>query len=234
MLLFILSLSIFLFSACDDGRIYEHTVQNAGDGRVLKLTGRLAGCEKWTEDYSVVVAGFNGKSEYAVMTKSVSSAAADAVQQVVMAGIGEEVSTVELCVINKLRKRVLTFLSMDCAFFADDTLYMDAGTLDVSMYATIQDQLFNTTCANCHGASTQAAAGLYLTAGHSYAALLNQPSTVMPGELLLKPHDAENSLLYRLLSTDITASWSYDHSKEVLSETMQQLVADWIEGGAEK
>ena len=30
-------------------------------GRVLKLTGRFSGISNWTDDYSVVVAGFNDK-----------------------------------------------------------------------------------------------------------------------------------------------------------------------------
>ena len=46
-------------------------------GRVLKLTGRFSGISNWTDDYSVVVAGFNDKSEYAVITKALPGNVAD-------------------------------------------------------------------------------------------------------------------------------------------------------------
>ena len=58
------------FCSCDDGRIYEKEVNIQRGGRAMKLTGRFSGISNWTDDYSVVVAGFNDKSEYAVITKS--------------------------------------------------------------------------------------------------------------------------------------------------------------------
>ena len=42
-----------------------------------------------------------------------------------MSGITDEVTTVELCVINKLRKRIVSLVAMECTEIAD-TILMDA------------------------------------------------------------------------------------------------------------
>ena len=47
------------FCSCDDGRIYEKEVNIQRGGRAMKLTGRFSGISNWTDDYSVVVAGYN-------------------------------------------------------------------------------------------------------------------------------------------------------------------------------
>ena len=52
------------FCSCDDGRIYEKEVNIQRGGRAMKLTGRFSGISNWTDDYSVVVAGFNDKRQH--------------------------------------------------------------------------------------------------------------------------------------------------------------------------
>lgn len=219
-----------LFFACDDGRIYEEVVVTPEEGRVVKLTGRLTGAGNWASGYTVVVAGFDDEKEYAIITKAIPTTEC---KEVILAGISDEVKRIELCVVNRLRKRILTYETFDCPVTAD-TIRLDAGTKDLGMYATLQSQLFNTTCANCHGASTQAAAGLFLTEGKSYEALVNQPSLKVADKLLVKPGDADESVLYQTLATRISAAWNYDHTKEVLSDEWIDVLEDWIDEGANK
>ena len=38
-----------------------------GEGRTVKMTGRISGVDKWSGDYSVVVAGFDDESDYACL-----------------------------------------------------------------------------------------------------------------------------------------------------------------------
>lgn len=227
---FLIIIFTFVCASCDDGRIYEENVSLPEEGRVVKLTGLLSGAGNWSSGYTVVIAGFNDESDYAVIAKAVP--AADT-REVVLSGISEEVTKLELCVISRLRKRVVTFRTFDCPVTAD-TIRVEAGTLNVGMYAAIQDRLFNTTCANCHGASTQAAAGLFLTEGKSHAALVGQPSLKVPGELLVEPGKASRSVLYQALFTDLSAGWNYDHTKEVLSSEMEDVLEDWIDDGAKE
>lgn len=226
----LLSVGTFSVLSCDDGRIYEELVDVPEEGRVVQLTGHLSGLGNWSDRYSVVVAGYDDESDYAIITKAVPQTEGGEVK-VVLSGISDEVSRIDLCVINRLRKRMLSFRSFECPYVAD-TIRLDVGTLDVGMYSSIQSQLFDKTCANCHGASTFAAAGLYLTPGKSYAALVGQPSAKFPEILLVSPGDADESLLYQTLSSSISQEWSYDHTKEVLSDEWKDIIEDWIDDGA--
>lgn len=229
-LAFLIIFFIFAFVSCDDGRIYEESVVIPEEGRVVRLTGLLTGADNWSSGYHVVVAGFDEEKDYAVITKAVP---ATECREVVLSGISDEVTRIELCVVNRLRKRLLTYAAFDCPVTAD-TIHLDAGTKNLGMYATVQSQLFNTTCANCHGASTHAAAGLYLTEGKSYAALVNRPSKKVEGKLLVSPGDADGSVLYQSLGTDISAAWNYDHTKEILSDEWLDVLEDWIDDGAKQ
>ena len=115
-------------TSCDDGRIYEKTETLSEEGRTLKMSGKINGISKWPDGYSVVVAGFNDESEYAVVTKTIPAVEDDEIQ-VTMTGVSDKVTTIELCVINKLRKRVISFQSMDDLTAVDDTILMDVCTM---------------------------------------------------------------------------------------------------------
>lgn len=223
-------LTALLSFSCDDGRINEEVVVLPEEGRVVKLTGKLTGAENWSSGYNVVVAGFDDTKEYAIITKAIPKAEC---REVVLSGISDEVTRIELCVVNRLRKRILSYETFDCPVTAD-TIRLDAGTKDVGMYASLQSQLFNTTCANCHGASTHTAAGLYLTEGKSYDALVGQSSVKVSGKQLVTPGDADESILYQAVATNISAAWNYDHTKEVLSDAWLDVLEDWIDDGAKK
>lgn len=219
-----------LFFSCDDGRIYEEVIVLPEEGRVVKLTGQLTGAANWSSGYNVVVAGFDDTKDYAIITKAVPMTEC---KEVILSGINDEVTRIELCVVNRLRKRILSYETFDCPVTAD-TIRLDVGTKDLGMYATLQSQLFNTTCANCHGASTHAAADLYLTEGKSYDALVNQPSMKVTDKFLVSPGDADESVLYQTLATNISVTWNYDHTKEVLSDSWLDVLEDWIDDGAKK
>ncbi len=120
------------FCSCDDGRIYEKEIEVQRGGRVLKLTGRFSGISNWTDDYSVVVAGFNDKSEYAVITKSLPVNVTDGTDIVMtLGGISDEVKSLKLCVISRLRECIVEFKTMEDEELAaiTDTILMDVGTL---------------------------------------------------------------------------------------------------------
>lgn len=126
-------------TSCDDRRIYEKTETLSEEGRTLKMSGKINGISKWPDGYSVVVAGFSDESEYAVVTKTIPAVEDDEIQ-VTMTGVSDKVTTIELCVINKLRKRVISFQSMDDLTAVDDTILMDVGTVNVGMYHGIQEK----------------------------------------------------------------------------------------------
>lgn len=233
--LFALSLlGLCLLSSCDEGRIYDTVISSGEGGRTVKFTGRITGIETWPSGYTVAVAGFDPESEYALTSANVmpSSSDGNGAFQVVMSGVTDEVAEVELCVINRIRERVVTFDKVDCSETAEDTIRMDVGALDVSMFRAVQHSVFDSRCASCHGGSTSAAGGLYLTEGRSYGELVNVPSSFRPDVMRVKPGDAENSLLYQVLHEN--GHIRHDHQDILSAEpVLLSLIDDWINGGAQ-
>lgn len=223
---------LYCMAACDDGRIYEKTVVIPQEGLTLKMTGNISGMADWPEKYSVVVAGFSDNSDYAVISKVVPAPATDGGEVLVtMSGIGDEVTSLELCVVNRLRKRIVTYKIIDEMTAVSDTVYMDAGTVDVGMYSAIQNQVFNENCVGCHGRSTSAAAGLFLTEGGSYAALVNEPSAIDEDRLLVSPGNAQESFLHFVLNRN--GDTNHDHADILSAKTsLLTLIDDWINNGA--
>lgn len=228
------ALTAIALTACDDGRIYEKTVSYK-EGRIVKLTGTLTGLANWPDDYSIALAGFDGTDEYAVISKAISKNA-DGQVSIVLSGINDEVNTVRLCVLDRLRRQVMSFRDIELEQ-TRDTVYMDAGTIDVSMLNAIQQAYFNTTCANCHGASNRAAAGLYLTQGRSYGALVDQPSARVPDIKIVEPGSAANSLLHIILHQEQVEGITMTH-RDLVSEQNEQnilpLIDSWINNGAKE
>ena len=221
--------------SCDAGRIYEQHVDIERGGYVLKLTGRFSGLGNWADGYSVVVAGFNDKSEYAVITKSLPLNQSDGTEVVMtLGGINDEVTVLKLCVINRLRECVADFHTIECEeiFASADTIMMNVGTLDVGMYSAIQSQVFDKKCTMCHGETGTAAGNLFLTADKSYHALVNRPAYKNSDLLLVKPGEAEESFLHLVLNRDGDTNM---HHLDLFSEKEQlalKLIDDWINRGA--
>ena len=178
------------------------------------------------------MAGFSDESEYAVVTKTIPVPATEGEEiKVTMTGISDEVSTVELCAIDKLRRRIISFQSMDDLTTDDDTLRMNTGIVNVSMYSAIQQNVFNKGCIGCHGIATSAAAGLTLLEGNSYQNLVGHSSTVATGLLRVKAGSAEESVLHQILHT---TGWKTDHSNMITEPHTLTLIDDWIDNGAQE
>ena len=152
---------LLLFSclaiSCDDGKIYDENNQTEREGGTVKLTAQINGIDSWPGGYSVVLAGFTPDNAFAQTAKGISQTA-DGTINMVLAGIPSEVTQIEVCVINKLRKRIASFYTADYTEQAD-TIRLDAGKLDAGMFNSIQTEIFNRSCTACHGGSTEPAAG---------------------------------------------------------------------------
>ena len=236
----LISACLFLsLSACDDGRLYEEEIPMSTEGRTVNLKARLTGIKTWPQSsFYVAIAGFNNESDYALISKTVPAPSVEGGEvTITLSGIKEEVTSVELCVISRLRQRVLSYYTISSAELATgNEINVDAGTLNVGMFPTIQERVFNTTCVNCHGAATSAAAGLYLTEGRSHAAMVGVPSKKIEGLNIVEPGKANESVLYQALATDISIekSWRYNHTAEVVNDDMLALIRTWINQGAEE
>jgi len=230
----LLILVTLCFASCDDGRIQEKEISYK-QGRVVKMTGSLTGLENWPDEYSVAVAGFDGTDDYAVISKAIPKDASGPTE-VVLSGISSKVTYVQLCVLDRLRRHVMTFQEIQLPQ-TSDTIPLHVGTVDVSMLNAIQQSYFNTTCANCHGASNRAAAGLYLTEGKSHGAMVNVDSKKVKGKKLVEPYNASESVLNMVLSQETVEGISmahYDLVSEKNKQSILPLIDSWINNGAKE
>lgn len=221
--------------SCDDGDIYEEYTTSDSEGLTVKLKARLTGTDNWSSSYSLVIAGF-ADTEYSIVQKVLpTSHEGENDVEVILSNIGSDVKTIEFCVTNKLRERIVTFHSYELKGNESDTVTVDVGTMDVGMYATIQKNIFNTTCTQCHGGATgKPAAGLLLTEGMSHAALVNKPSAKIEGETLVVPGDAERSILHKTINTGYDLPLRFDHTNMISNSNWLTLIDKWIDNGAKE
>ncbi len=233
----LLGLATLELSSCDDGRIYPETKETV-EGKTVVLEGTLNGFDGWASNYRISIAGFeSADDEYASVTKTITASdVKDGKVSVELSGIKSDVSVVRFCILDRLRRHIVTFKEVDISDVTEKVT-MDVGTIDISMLNTIQMAYFNTTCANCHGASNRAAAGLYLTEGKSYGALVDVNSNKVEGKKLVEPNNAANSVLHMVLhqeSVENIHMSHYDLVSEDQREDILPLIDAWINNGAKE
>ena len=94
----------------------------------------------------------------------------------------------------------------------------------------VQQQIFNTSCVNCHGA-TSPQAGLDLSGGQSHASLVNVTSP-RSGSVFVVPENPDASyLLNKVRGTNIVGD-RMPPSGSGLSSNLITLLTNWIQQGA--
>lgn len=226
----IILVSVFLGSllSCDEGRLYnDYTVQTE-EGGAARFSGKLNGTETWSQGYTLALAGFEEGNDYALISKNIEISVIEDRCEITLSGIPSEVTAIELCALDRLRRRVATFISADYNP-EDGIVQQSAEGIDVSMAAAIQTEIFNTTCIQCHGGNGHAAAGLDLMAGNSFGNLIDIPSRKISGMDRVSPGKSGESELFLILDSDISADWNYDHSVEVVRQEKLDLIRNWID-----
>ena len=204
----------------------------------MKLTAVLSGIDSWDRKYSVSLAGFTAGDNYAQVVRALPNTTADGTAvELVLSNIGDNINTVELAITNRLRERIITLASVNMEDFAEqkDTIRMDLGVMDVSRMGALQFGLFDRACIQCHGGNGGAgAAKLNLTAGHSFANLVDVPSTRKEGAVRVVSGNSQASLLHQLVSEGGENLLHVNHT-EILSNQfrenlneVRQLIDDWI------
>ncbi len=229
----LLAAALLCLASCDEGRLYNDLVVAEQEGGSARLTTTVAGLESWPEGYTAALAGFADGNEYALVSKNIDGGVSDCTVNIVLSGIPPEVSTVELCVLDRLRRKVASFAAVDY-IAGSDTLQLTPLSVNLSMYGAIQREIFNTTCIQCHGGSNFSAAGLNLTEGLSYDQLVGVASVKMPALRRVEAGESGASVLYMILESECSATWNYDHSVEVLRQEKLDLIKNWIDSGAKQ
>ena len=228
----LLGIAVLSLTACDDGLIYKEVSYDTV-GRSAKLEGKITGIGNWAEGYTIAIAGFTDGDDYASISKAVQTDS-EGNASVTMTNIPDEVTSVQLCVLDRLRRHVMTLYEADIEGIRD-TIRMEIGTVNASMFNAIQLGYLSTTCANCHGASNRIAAGLNLTEGKAYAALVGVDSKKVDGKKIVEPNDAENSVLHMVLHQESVEGISMNHFdlvSEKQAASILPLIDSWINNGA--
>lgn len=227
-----------LCTSCDEGDIVDRTVTDGTDTYVMEFQGQVSGIDNWAEGYDIVIAAFDDEGEYSIIQKQLAKDDADRSTSIVVGGVPKTARTIELCATNKLRRRIVSFatLAVDPLAAAGDTLRLTlTAPLDLGMFATIQRCVFDGTaynCSLCHGAEN-GRASLDLSTGHSYANLVNTPSSRIDGAQRVVPRNSAESALHLTLAEGNPAALRFDHSN-LLDEWMRRLIDDWIDHGAKE
>lgn len=212
-----------LCGGCDDGRIYEEASSGSSrEGSTVRFSGNLNGTADQGTDYTVALAGFLPDSEYAEISKNLT----DGEQNLTLTGIPAGVTSIEVCLLNSIRKRVVTFASMNLEGDAEISTF-DAGKLSVSQFDAIQTGILTPSCERCHGAGGHAAAGLSLLLGESRDQLVGVPSRVMDGLMRVSPGHPEESTLWLAVGSGESDSWAFSH-RELLTPERRELILSWI------
>ena len=140
------------FSACDSGDIAEKVYSVDEKGYTVKVTAQISGLSEWEgSDYTLAVAGFTADSKYALLQRQFPSSIGGGWEgAIVLSNLSGEVKTVEVSLINSLRKRIITLATIDMADYAEntarDTIRLGLGTVDAGRFGILQTGLFNRAC----------------------------------------------------------------------------------------
>ena len=228
--------ALFL-SACDAGDIKEGGYSVKDNGKVVKLTARVSGVTVWDNGCSVALAGFSKGDNYAVMQRVLPVSTVDGSEvTLLLNNLTDQIETVELAITNNLRKRIITLESINLSDYGQsrDTIRMELGTIDLSVFGVLQRGLFDVACIQCHGGNGRSAAGLDLTETHAFANLVDVASSCKEGMYRIVSGIPEQSLLRQLLNEGGEDILSYNHTEVVGSQfksnqdEVRDLVDEWI------
>ncbi len=232
-----LLLCVLAFASCDEGRIPEKTTVIPAEGFTVKLTGTITGVDSWPSTYRIVLAAFkNDDNTNAAKSVQIFPDTANYVSTK-LSGLNDEVTEVEICAIDNVRDRIVSFVSVSKDKFSivNDTLHLDIGEVDVDMYQAIQENVFGAKCVACHGQNGGAPRNLFLTADKSYGCLVNVDSKSNPDYKLVNPNNASKSLLPMVLESD--GLLHHDHADILEARTktdLINLIKAWINNGAKE
>ena len=105
---------------------------------------------------------------------------------------------------------------------------------NTSLFQQVQDTVLTPNCTGCHAGPTPSA-GLLLTAGNSYARLVNMPSGQVPapGAILVIPGDPQNSYLVQKIEGRAAVGGRMPLGRAPLPQASIDLVRAWIAAGAQ-
>lgn len=229
------------FVSCDDGHVDDPVYDDHSETYTVQITGTFKSLNTWIGTYSVAAACFDEENAYSLIQKVLPSTATDSTMEVLtLAGVPTRTKTVEIALVNSLRKRIATLYSYNIPEdqrYAD-TIKIDVGTLNVGMFGAINQFIFQgtgTNCSRCHS-SERAAANLDLSKENAYSHLVGVQSTKDTSKTRVVSGDADNSFLYKVI-TEGDENVGYSHPGLFADDKYApfiDIIKEWINGGAKE
>lgn len=238
LMLTLVTLAAPMLSGCDDGYVAESVANEDVEYYNAKITGTFKSLNTWTGSYSVAAACFVEGNDYSVYQKVLPASSTDiSTDTLVLSGIPTEATSIEIAVVNNLRKRVATLYtySIDQKQRTDDTISIELGTLDVGMFGAINKVIFqDNSCSRCHGANSPRA-NLDLTVENAYSSLVNVKAAHDSTQTRVTPGNADSSYLYKVITDG--AGIRYSHPSlftEDIHHNFIEIIRTWINSGAKE
>lgn len=227
--------------SCDSGDIVEPDPIIVGSGVTAQFHGSISGGASWPSNYQLVIAAFDPSSDYSLSQKQITPEQANGDSIVIaLPNINAAASTVELCVVNNIRKRIATFKKFNIKSDASrrDTLRFDVGRVDASMFEVVNQDVFENICSKCHGVGDKPAAGMDLRAQHAFENVVGVPSSLRGNEVRIIPGNADDSWLMKVLTPGNENLTHYNEHPSLLTNERDRkylrVLTDWINAGARK
>ncbi len=218
-------LGLTTLSSCwmDTGDIPEKT-SNGNNGASFRVRVAFKNTNAWPTNNQIAICAFAEDSENPFTWKVIQKNKMADTLDLALTGITQEPEYVSLSLINKARRRIYNFYTAKLAE-SDSTMLW---TVDLLEMGRVQAQFFSN-CQNCHGASSHAAANLYLTEGKTYNSLVNQYSTKETSRILVVPGVPSSSFIVDVVDGK-TDKVHYDHTQVGYNNETEdiQLLKNWI------
>lgn len=227
--LLVVMASVFL-SGCDSGDIYPKDNSDNGTGIDATAHFRFTNTEAFPESYKIVFGAFNDNLQYPISSKMMSKPSENEDITISLTNIPEDATFLGLYLVHEYsNQKIYPFYVYPINKPLDEDFEIPLQSIDLAPFGRMQKQLLSQ-CAQCHGGSGFAAAGLYLTDSKSYSALVGITSTRNPSKKLIAPNDIQNSFLIDILKGN--ALTNQHSSLSSLKDDDITLVEKWIESGA--
>ncbi len=223
---------IGLLPGCDEGTVYPEETPSHSMFANLSIT--IKGKEAWPQKDLIVLAAFGDDPSTPVSTTVIPEPTASGNTASVKLGLSGEEKTIAVSLVTKgtTRQVLYNFYTYQVDELKED-INLEVTEIDLASFGRIQKQIFDANCVACHGGSTSAAAGLYLTEGKSYNATVDITSSLSKeGKKIVCPGKPDESFVMDILQGDIVR---YNHS-DIFASTAEYitLMKTWIEEGAKK
>ncbi len=228
-----LLLTVFtLLTGCDEGKVYpEGTTVHT---MFARLDVTLKGKEAWPQKDLIVLAAFGDDTSLPLSTTVIPEPTAASNTASVSLGLTGSEKTLAVSIVTKgtTRQVLYNFYTYPISEFSEE-ITLPIKEIDLASFDRIQTQIFDANCVACHGGSTTAAAGLYLTEGKSYEAIVGRAASLSgEGKMIVCPEKLDDSFIMDILQSDILR---YNHS-DIFASTPEfiTLMKTWITEGASR